>query len=384
MALSQGLTEDYAPVVAAMIERGDKVVENYTVESSSLAGNELSRLYFDIFEGSGMEFTLGLKNQSFMLGIESKFSLLTSECMRGSDKKVVQKSWDELKAELTVAVEKYSSGDALPSFWGKVFQSFLILLREGVEAMLVVAALVAYLRRSGYADKVRVIWHGVVWALVASVAAAWLINALFKASGAGREALEGITMLVAAALLIYVSYWLFAKREAERWQAFIEGQMDRALSRGSLFALGSISFLAVFREGAETILFYQALIGGSAGQLQAIWVGMGLAAVALVVVYLVVRLASIRLPLGLFFGGTAALLYGMAFVFAGQGIMELQVAGKIPATGLEGWPMISWLGIFPVRETMLAQAVVLLFLPLGWLFVTLKKRSQTQPLGEQN
>lgn len=363
-----GVTENYQPVVAEIIERGDAAMETYDPSQGVLTGNLFSRLYFDVFETSGMEFTLGLKDNAFMLQIESGFSLVISQAMRGDEKKELARSWSDLKTDLNLAVEKYSSGEGT-SFLGRVMQSFVILFREGIEAMLVVAALVAYLRRSGYPDKVKIIWHGVVWALVASVGAAWLLNKMVSASGANQEAIEGITMLIASAVLIYVSYWLSAKRDADRWQAFIKDTMDRAIGRGSLFALGFVAFLAVFREGAETILFYQALIGGSTGQLKAVWIGMAIAAVALLAVYFVVRLASIRLPLGIFFGGTAILLYLMAFVFTGQGILELQVSGMVSTTRLDGWPMVSWLGIFPTWESMAAQLLVLSLLPLGWLWM---------------
>ncbi|MET0091757.1 MAG: FTR1 family protein [Candidatus Thiodiazotropha sp.] len=260
----------------------------------------------------------------------------------------------------------------------------MILFREGVEAMLVVAALAAYLRRSGYADKVNVIWTGVVTALLASVAAAWALTSLFQASGAQRETLEGVTMLIAAAALVYVSYWLFAKRETERWQAFIKHQMDKALSKGSLFTLGLVAFLAVFREGAETLLFYQALVAGSPGDANPIWLGMGLAAAVLVLVYLLIRLASIRLPLGLFFGATAVLLFGMAFVFTGKGLLELQVGGMVSATPLVGLPSVSWLGFFPTRETLLGQLLVLALLPLGWLWMKYSSKKQGLVGGEQD
>lgn len=370
----QGVTEDYAPVVARVAEKVEAALATYSPANSVATGNAFSRVYFDIFEATGMEFTLGLKDNAFMLQIESRFSVLIGQAMRGEPKTVLEASWAALKKDLDYAVERYSSGDKLPSFWGRVLQSFIILFREGIEAMLVVAALVAYLRRSGFADKVRVIWHGVIWALAASVAAAWVLNTVVSASGAQQEAIEGITMLIAAAVLVYVSYWLTSKSDAYRWQAFIQSTMDRALGRGSLFSLGLVAFLAVFREGAETILFYQALIAGVGDQLDAIWVGMALAGAALVVVYLVVRLASIRLPLGLFFGATAILLFGMAFVFTGQGILELQVSSLVPTTRMEGWPMVSWLGIFPTRETVAAQAIVLAVLPAGWLWMQWKRR----------
>ena len=378
---SQGVTEDYGPVVAAITARGDAALENYTTTASVLAGNEFSRLYFDVFEGSGMEFTLNLKDASHMLKIESDFSLIISQAMRAEPKAELEKTWTSLKQNLDYAVEHYSSGGKPTSFWGRALQSFLILFREGIEAMLVVAALVAYLRRSGYADKVKVIWWGVGLALVSSVGAAWLLNTVIQASGANREALEGITMLVAVVVLIYVSYWLTAKSSADRWQAFIKDKMDQAVSGGSLFALGFVAYLAVFREGAETILFYQALMSGSAGQFDAIWTGMGVATVALAIVYAVVRLASIRLPIGMFFGATAILLFAMAFVFTGQGILELQVSGMLPTTRLEGWPMISWLGIFPTVQTVAAQVVVLSMLPAGWLWMKLKK-AHSQPTLE--
>ncbi|MFG0251200.1 MAG: FTR1 family protein [Phycisphaeraceae bacterium JB051] len=383
--IRQGVTENYGPVVDQIIKRGDAAMDNYTAASALQTGNEFSRLYFDIFETSGMEFTLGLKDNAHMLKIESGFSLMISQSMRGEPKEKLLKTWDQMKVDMNYAVEHYSSGEAAPSFWGRTTQSFVILFREGIEAMLVVAALVAYLRRSGYAHKVKVIWGGVVAALICSVGAAWLLNVVIQASGSNKEALEGGTMLLAAVVMIYVSFWLTAKSDADRWKSFIKQNMDKAIGSGGMFALGSVAFLAVFREGAETILFYQALIGGSTGQLNAIWAGMGIAVVALAIVYVIVRYASIRLPLRLFFSATAILLFAMAFVFAGQAILELQVSQMIPTTSIDGLPMISWLGIFPTRETIGAQVLVLLTLPAGWLWLKFKRRAdepETAPVAE--
>ncbi len=371
----QGVTENYGPVVKEIVDRGDRVIAAYDPANGVVASNELSRIYFDIFETSGMEFTLGLKDNALMLKIEAGFSQLISGTMRGSlDRPGAEKVWQEMKVDMAYAVEHYSSGEGEQSFWGRTFQSFLILFREGIEAMLVVAALVAYLRRSGFSDKVPVIWGGVGGAVVASVGAAWLLSSLFDTTGAGMEAIEGITMLIAVVVLIYVSWWLTAKRDADRWQAFIKEKMDRAIGSGSLFALGFAAFLAVFREGAETILFYQALIAGTSGEMGAIWTGMVLACVGLAGIYLVIRVASIRLPLSLFFGVTAVLLYAMAVVFTGQGILELQVSGMVPTNRIDGMPMISWLGVFPNRETLTGQAIVLALLPLGWIMVKMRGR----------
>ncbi|MDR1728125.1 MAG: FTR1 family iron permease [Acidobacteriota bacterium] len=379
LAGTQGVTEDYGPVVAEIVERGDKAVAAYAPADAVPTGNEFSRLYFDVFESSGMEFTLNLKDSSAMLKIESGFSSIISQCMRGEPKAEVEKTWAAMKRDMDYAVERYSSGGAEQGFRGRAAQSFLIIAREGLEAMLVVVALVAYLRRSGYADRVRVIWCGVACALVASAAVAWVFNAVLGASGANREAMEGVTMLVAAAVLVQVGHWLAGKRDADRWNAFIKGKMEQALGRRSLFALGFTAFLAVFREGAETILFYQALLGGVQGGRGAIWVGMGLGAVALAGAFLLIRLASVRLPLGPFFGATAVFLFGMAFMFAGKGVFELQASGWIPTNGIEGWPMVSWLGVFPTRETLLGQALVLATLPLGWLWLRRKGKPHPAP-----
>lgn len=378
---AQGVTEYYEPVVAEIVERGEKELMEYQVQNSVKSGNLFSRLYFDVFESSGMEFTLSLKDNDHMLKIESGFSLIISQAMRGTEKSELEASWQGLKENLDYAVVHYSSGEEGQTFWGRVLQSFLILVREGVEAMLVVSALIAYLKRSGYGDKVKVIWHGVGWALLASVGAAWVLNTAIKASGASREALEGIVMLVAALVLVYVSYWLTAKRDAGRWQAFIKGKMDAAMTRRSLFTLGFVAFLAVFREGAETILFYQALISGTSGELKAIWVGMGLAVVTLVVIYLLIRIVSLKMPLGLFFGGTAVFLFLMAFSFTGQGILELQVSGMIHTTKLEGWPMVSWIGVFPTGETVVAQLLLLALLPVGWFWLKRNEKRAIRATG---
>lgn len=180
-------------------------------------------------------------------------------------------------------------------------------------------------------------------------------------------------MLAAAGVLFYVSYWLFAKREAARWQAYIKHRAQAAVSRGSLVALALAGFLAVYREGAETVLFYQALIVGQPGQGLAMLVGALVAAMSLAGVYLVLNSGSRRLPLGQFFGVTAVLLYVLAFSFTGKGVVELQTAGWVPATRLPWAPEFSLLGVFPTLESLLPQALLLV---LGIRVVAMAMRRQ--------
>jgi high-affinity iron transporter len=180
-------------------------------------------------------------------------------------------------------------------------------------------------------------------------------------------------MLIAAAVLFWVSYWLVSKIELKKWQAFVARRMGQALSRRSALALAAVAFLAVYREGFETVLFYAALFasaGQAPGAAAAIVAGIGLGALGLGAVYALMQRYGTRLPLKPFFGVTSGLLYLMAFSFAGQGMAELQAAGYVPATPLAWVPTVPALGIFPTLQSFLLQAVLALAVAgaLVWVF----------------
>ncbi|MCW8903496.1 FTR1 family iron permease, partial [Sedimenticola sp.] len=257
-------TPDFRAVVSELSHQGDQLVAAYLPENGMDTADAVSGLYFDIFEGSGMEAAIGMRDPALKSELESRFGKVIGLASRERAADEVRVAWQELRTHLQQVTDAQKPAE--DGFWGLLVQSFLILLREGFEAMLVITALVAYLRRQGAADQVRVVYHGTAWALLASLVTAWLFGVVLQISGAGREALEGVTMLLAAAVLFYVSYWLISKSEAARWQAFIHAQINSALSKGSTFALGLAAFLAVYREGAETVLFYQALNGQANGQ----------------------------------------------------------------------------------------------------------------------
>jgi high-affinity iron transporter len=252
-------------------------------------------------------------------------------------------------------------------------QSFVILLREGLEAILIVGALVAFLSRAGAAERRRDIALGVVAAAFASLATAGALVTLFRTAAAYREMFEGAIMLVAAAMLFWVSYWLVSKIELRKWQAFVRGQMSRALRSERAWALAGVVFLAVYREGFETVLFYAALVAsadGSAAVLAAIVAGIVVGTLTLSGVYLAMQRWGVRLPLKPFFAVTSALLYLMAFNFIGQGVAELQAAGVIGATPLDWMPSIPALGIFPTAQTLASQLALAIALlgALAWIF----------------
>ncbi len=360
---------DAPGVVSELTNRGDAVTAAYTPANGLDTMDAFSSLYFDVFEATGLEVAVGIKDPGLKTRVESMFGEVVGLAGQGATKAKLMAAWQQLRSALTEDVQALFAQEDT-SFTSLALQAFLILLREGFEAMLVVMALAAWIRRSNAGEGMSALYGGIALALVASMLTAYGIKILFEVSGAGQDALEGITMLVASAVLLYVSHWLLAKRQADKWQAYIRNKVDRALSAGQLWALGFAVFLAVYREGAETILFYYALAGQTEQTATPLVLGGGLAMLALVAAYLMMRTASLRVPLPVFFTATAALLFYLAFDFAGTGILELQEAGWVSNTPLQGIPRITWLGIYPTLETLMAQGVVLM--PLGltaiWLW----------------
>ena len=262
-------------------------------------------------------------------------------------------------------------------------QSFLLLLREGFEAILIVGALMAFLGKAGAAQRRREVAWGAWVAVGASVLTAAAIELLFHATPGQRSALEGGTMLVAAGVLFFVSYWLLSKIEADKWHAFLTGKMKDALSAGSGLALASVAFLAVYREGFETILFFKALLssGGSTDS-GAVLGGIALGAAALVVLYLAINRWGMRIPMKPFFAVTGTLLYYMAFVFTGKGIAELQEGGYIGTTVMEGAPRVPFLGIYPTVQSLAFQGILLALAIFALLWIVVKPSAiSRQPSG---
>jgi high-affinity iron transporter len=252
--------------------------------------------------------------------------------------------------------------------WEAFFQSFLIILREGFEAILVVGAVVAFLIKTGHRERLRSIWIGLTLGVLASLATAVVLKTLLGAMPASRSLVEGITMLIAVAVLFSVSYWLISKVEAAKWQKFIREKVTSALDHGGGKALAVVAFLAVYREGAETALFYQALFSSGPNVELPLALGIIVGFAALAVIFTLFYRYGVRIPMRPFFAVTSFLLYYMAFVFMGKGIRELQEANVVPITVIPGAPHIEAMGVYPSVETLAAQGILVVLL----VFATLK------------
>jgi len=239
--------------------------------------------------------------------------------------------------------------------------SLVILLREGLEALLVIIALVTVLMRMGRQDGLRYVHLGWVAALLAGVATWAAAQSLISISGASREVMEGIAALLAAFVLLYVGIWMHSKTHAAKWQAYIQQHINTHLTSGTLWGLALLAFIAVYREVFETVLFYQALlIQAVPSQYPSVFAGLVLGMAVLVVSAWVLVRYSVKLPIAKFFSLTTYLLLALAFILVGKAVSALQEAALIGITPLPVHVEIDWIGVKSTWQGMLAQLSVLL------------------------
>ncbi|MEW4371493.1 FTR1 family iron permease [Paenibacillus kandeliae] len=281
-------------------------------------------------------------------------------------------NWDQATTVVNTMLDELTPITSKTSytFW----DAAVILLREGLEAILVLAALLAYAKRSGSKQAGAWIWSGALSGLILSgIIAALFVYAFSQmaSSGSTRELIEGITGLVAVVLMISVGNWLHQKANLKNWNSYIENQVSGAIARGSLWSLAAVSGLAILREGAETAIFYIGMAPAIA--MSQLLLGIGLALVILIVIAVLIIRFSVKLPIRPFFLTATVLIYYLVFRFLGESIHSLQVAGKLSAHTITSMPSISWLGVYPTWETLIPQLIVLVF--LVWRFVLPEMRS---------
>lgn len=349
----------------------DKSLDAYRQGARAEAAQLAIQAYLEGFEL--IEASLQNVDPELMTRIEREMMAYRSAIQSGApvtqverEASVVIASLDEARAKL--AGSRISQTTTFVS-------ALVILLREGAEAILVVAAILAFTTRAGRKDARR--WVHVGWiAALALGLVTWVVsNYLVEISGASREITEGVTALVAAAMLLYVGYWLHSKSHSQAWQKFIGNKVTSTLSAGTVWTLGLVSFLAVYREAFETVLFYQALLTQAGPQGHAALLGGLVAGAALLVaVAWTILRASVKLPIGLFFSVSGIVLVVLAVIFTGQGIAALQEAGKIGSDAVS-FIRLPLLGIYPTLQTLTAQAAAIVISAVALWWATRARKS---------
>ena len=387
--------ENWYEAATLVKELLDTAYMAYLDKDFDAAQDNLNTAYYSVYEESGLNHAiyteLSIKERQT---VEKNFSDLRGLVASGADKyqknkyrtttdkaknnilkyaKAIDTKNAEAKAaeagevnetaDESAAAEEKQSDPKLLTFLG----AFGIIVREGLEAILVIAAIIAYLVKSGNSRSVRNVYIGAIAGIAASFVAAFILSwakQAFVGAGVAQEVIEGITALIAVCVLFYVSNWMISKAEAANWSRFIDGKVQSSVEQGSTFALAFTAFLSVFREGAEVVLFYQPML--SEGNPGMVWAGFGTGCVLLVFVYLAITKLSIRLPLKVFFTATSILMAIMCVSFLGSGIKELAEGNVFDLTlrvpGIPENDVIQIFGIYPWLETLVPQLILSIIL----------------------
>ncbi len=304
--------------------------------------------------------------------IEEAFLRLRSAASEGAPPAAFAVRAERADRELAAAEALLAGKGGAP--WFLFGGAALIVLREGIEAALLVAAMLALLRKAGQRSAVRTVHLGWIGALVAGALTWWAAQTIVGVTTAQREVVEGVVALLAAAVLAYTSYWVISRSAARRWADLLRRQVLEAIGSKGRGALFGLAFLAVYREAFETVLFFQALWSeGGAGSGLAIVSGFAAGAVVLVVAIAAIFQLSRRLPIARFFAVSGALMYALAFVFAGKGIHALVEAGVLDPRPI-AFVRIDWLGVYPDALSLATQAVFVVGIALGlWIDARLQR-----------
>ena len=384
--------ESWYEAASLVKELLDTAYMGYLDKDFEAATDNVNTAFYTVYEESGLSHKiytdLSLKDRQKM---DAHFSALRSLISSASEKyqknkyrtstdsakndvlkmaKALDAKEDEARAiaaeaaaeALAAQMEEESAAQSDPrllTFLG----AFGIIVREGLEAILVIAGMIAYLVKSGNQKTLKNVYIGSVLGIGMSFVAAWFLSWLkrvWTGAGQSQEVIEGITALIAVCVLFYVSNWMISKAEAASWSRYIDDKVQSSVETGSSFALAFTAFLSVFREGAEVVLFYQPML--NEGNPSMVWVGFATGCVLLVFVYLAITKLSIRLPIKVFFTATSILMAVMCVSFLGGGIKELAEGNVFDLTmnvpAIPENDVIQIFGIYPWLETLVPQLIL--------------------------
>ena len=346
----------------------------------------VNEAYYQHYEKLGFEKTvMSAISGARVSEVENQFKETRKSMVGGKSGAEIKRNVQTLKSMIVTDAKVLDEGatakvNPFVSFVTSSFgQAFIILLREGLEAILVVAAVIAYLAKQGYKRMLKYIYLGVVGGLIASAIMAALLTFIFKAAGSHQEVFEGVTALIAMVMLLYTSNWMLSKTDHEAWSAYVDEKTKQSISNGSVMSLAILSFLAVFREGAETVIFYEALLAMDTAENHIpVWWGALAATIALVVIFLIIRFTSVKIPYKQFFNVMSILVSVLVVIFAGSGLHELIEADVFDGIYMASWPTNDFLGLYPYVQTVVFQIVMAIIVIALYIVSTIRRKRATQ------
>ena len=367
----------------------DGAVEAYGAggeDAGKKATEQVNVAYYKFYEKLGFEKTVMASiSGSRGTDVEHQFYLVKKVIRDGGSQEELKSGVETLKSMLTEDAITLDGGEAAAqgngsaaaadsaggsSSGGAAWQTFLavlgLTLREGLEAILVIAAIIAYLVKTNSRKYLASVYIGAGLGVLFSVVLAMIFNGIAVSlgdaqSGAGQEIFEGVTMFLAVIVLFYVSNWMLSKAEAENWNKYIKDKVQQSIDKGSMYTLSFSAFLAVAREGAELIMFFQGMRANITNNPHMLWAGLALAVVILVIVYFAITKLSVRLPLKPFFTFTSVLMFILCISFVGKGVYELQEADVIGRTVIPWMNGFNFelLGVYDRYENLIPQLILL-------------------------
>jgi high-affinity iron transporter len=360
------------PPAGAGIERTRGLVRQALATYRTGAARDADRLVLDAYlQGfEALEPQLRARDAGGTTAVEAGFRELRAAIAQGHAEAVQARA-----QALDRALARFNDEGraAMPALAG-----FLIYFREGIEAALLVGALLAGLRRLGRPDAARWVHAGWIAALPAGALTWWVLERVIAAGPQYRELMEALIALAAAAVLFSVSFWMISRVESRHWLLYLRGRLERGLQRKNLFVLAGLSFLAVFREAAETVLFTQALLLDAGSQRAQVLLGCALGAVTVFGVAVAMTRAAVKLPLGPFFAVSGLLLCALAVSFAGTGVYALVASGHLSPRPVNV-PEVPWMGIYPDLSGLLVQAAIVAVVAGGGLLTLRRRRAEAAP-----
>ncbi len=349
------------------------------------AYNSARTAYLDSYEF--VEIPLRAIDPDFTLEVEFQFAELRSLIKQQADFEEIKEVAIALKRNLDESERKVSgTGTLAPAI--AFTSSFAIIFREGLESVLILGAIITYLEASRNTKYKKYLYYGVIGAIGAT-GVTWVVAAyIIEISGANRELIEAIAALSATAILFYVSFWVLNKIEHKKWMEFVKAKVWQATTTGSVMVFVGLAFFTVYREGFETVLFYQAM--SSFAKYMEVYVilgfivGMG----SLLVLFYVMRKLGKRLPLRALFGLTMGVGAYLSIAFLGNAIRELQVIELMPYTGMIGIiprldiNVAAMTGIYPTLETVVGQVILLGIYLVAVSYVLILKPKRENKIAE--